>query len=98
MATVPSRQLNAIYALPSQTSKKPTPSFILGSNGKNRIKRSLSLGQDKTWCWQDIALAYFAAGDKPQYEQTLEFLRKLDEKAASETEEAVSKTRNERPK
>jgi integrase len=78
--------------------KKAHTKFHPREQWKKSYKRSLSLGQDKTWCWQDIALAYFAAGDKPQYEQTLEFLRKLDEKAASETEEAVSKTRNERPK
>ena len=54
-------------------------------------ERSLSLGQDKAWCWQNIALAYYAAGDKAKYEQTLEFLRKLDEKAATEIEKHVKR-------
>ncbi len=55
-------------------------------------KRSLSLGQDKAWCWQNIALAYFATGDKDQYQQAMDSLRKLDEKAAREVEEEVNKT------
>jgi hypothetical protein len=52
-------------------------------------QRSLNLGQDKVWCWQSIATAYFAAGDNVHYQQTLEFLRKLDQKAADEVESNV---------
>jgi len=51
--------------------------------------RSLNLGQDKAWCWQSIALAHFAAGDKQKYEQDLEFLRRLDEKAANQVEQTA---------
>jgi GlpG protein len=54
--------------------------------------RSMVLGQDKAWCLQSIGLAYFEAGDKAHYQETLESLRKLDEKTAKELEEEVSKS------
>ena len=58
----------------------------------NWYNRSLTLGQDKAWCWQSIALAHFAAGDNQKYAQDIEFLRKLDEKAANEVEHTVQAT------
>jgi GlpG protein len=52
-------------------------------------ERSSSLGQDKIWCWQSIAIAYYAMGDQTHYERTLQLLRNLDEKAAKKVEADV---------
>ena len=53
-------------------------------------ERSKSLVQDQVWCLQNIALAHFAAGEKAQYQATLEALRKVDEKKAIEVERELS--------
>jgi membrane associated rhomboid family serine protease len=52
-------------------------------------QRSLSLGQDKTWCWQNMALAYHALNDQSHFQETLQLLRAVDEKTAHEVEVAV---------
>ena len=52
-------------------------------------ERSLNLGEDKSWCWQNLALAYHSLGDQTRYQQTLQLLRKVDEKAAREVEAEV---------
>jgi membrane associated rhomboid family serine protease len=53
-------------------------------------QRSLSLGQDKSWCWQNMALAYHALDDQAHYQQTLQLLRGVDEKTATELETSVA--------
>jgi hypothetical protein len=52
----------------------------------------MRLGQDKAWCWQNIALSYSAAGDKARYDQALNSLRQLDSKAADELERVIAAT------
>jgi membrane associated rhomboid family serine protease len=49
-------------------------------------QRSMNLGQDKAWCWQNMALAYLALGDKAHFQETVRLLRGVDEKAAAELE------------
>jgi len=52
-------------------------------------QRSLQLGQDKIWCWTNLALAYHAKGDPQLYAEALKTLRKLDQKAAEELEKEI---------
>jgi membrane associated rhomboid family serine protease len=59
------------------------------TNAVKWYERSMRLGQKRTWCWQNIALSYYAAGDKERYQQTLDSLRTLDAKAADEIERSV---------
>jgi GlpG protein len=59
------------------------------TNAVKWYERSMRLGQDRAWCWQNIALSYYAAGDKARYQQTLNSLRALDAKAADEVERDV---------
>jgi membrane associated rhomboid family serine protease len=49
-------------------------------------ERSMELGQDKSWCWQSIALSYYALGDMKHYQSTMQALHGLDEKAAREVD------------
>jgi membrane associated rhomboid family serine protease len=53
-------------------------------------ERSLSLGEDKTWCWQNMALTYHAMNDQDHYQKALQTLHGLDEKAAREIETQVA--------
>jgi membrane associated rhomboid family serine protease len=52
-------------------------------------QRSMELGQDKSWCWQNIALAYYSQGDKTNCEDALRVLHKLDEPAAEKIEAEI---------
>jgi len=45
-------------------------------------RRSLELGQDPVWVWSNLTLAYKKIGDQAKYEEALQTLQKLDEKAA----------------
>jgi GlpG protein len=56
-------------------------------------ERSLKLGQDKTWCWQSIACAYYALGDDSHYQQALQTLRALDQKAAGDVEAEIARVK-----
>jgi membrane associated rhomboid family serine protease len=49
-------------------------------------QRSMELGQDKSWCWQNIALIYYSQGDKTNCEDALRVLHKLDGPAAEKIE------------
>ena len=49
-------------------------------------ERSMKLGQDRSWGWQNIALAYYSAGDKAHGDDALKILRTFDEPAAREIE------------
>jgi hypothetical protein len=48
--------------------------------------RSLNLGEDKAWCWQNMASAYHEVNDQIHYRETLELLRAVDAKAANEVD------------
>jgi GlpG protein len=52
-------------------------------------ERSIKRGGDPAWALNNIARAYIATGDQGKYHETLERLRKVDEKAAKELEEAT---------
>ena len=58
-------------------------------------QRSLSLGQDKAWCWQNMALAYHELNDQTRYRETLQLLRVVDAKAANEVEAQVGPVKKE---
>ncbi len=47
-------------------------------------RRSLELGQDPVWAWSNLVLVYKTVGDQAKYEEALQILQKLDEKAARE--------------
>jgi rhomboid protease GluP len=49
-------------------------------------RRSLELGQDPVWCWENLALAYHASGDEARYDEAIRTLRALDNLTASEVE------------
>lgn len=53
-------------------------------------QRSMKLGQDKVWCWENMALAYHSMGDTNRYEEALESLRRIDEAAAGKIEVEIS--------
>ncbi len=52
-------------------------------------EQSLQQGQDKTWCLHSIALARGCMKDQAAYQQALQALRAVDEKAAQEVEKAL---------
>jgi membrane associated rhomboid family serine protease len=52
-------------------------------------QRSMKLGQDKSWCLQNMALVYYSEGDKTNCEDALRVLRKLDEPAAEKIEAEI---------
>lgn len=55
-------------------------------------QRSLELGFDKAWCWENIALAYYGMGDLGQYQNALTRLRDLDGTAARRIEAETTNT------
>jgi hypothetical protein len=57
-------------------------------------QRSMNLGQDKGWCWQNMALAYLALGDQAHFQETVRLLRGVDEKAAAELDSSVEPRKN----
>jgi membrane associated rhomboid family serine protease len=52
-------------------------------------QRTIDLGGDQAWALENMALAYSSMDDKSRYEETVERLRQLDQKAADEIERTV---------
>jgi len=61
-------------------------------------ERSLRVGADKIWCWSNLAIAYYSAGDKARLDGALRKLRELDEGRAREVELMLFESRQAKPK
>ena len=56
-------------------------------------QRSLRLGQDKVWCWSNLALAYDALEEQTHYNEAIKILRGIDKQAASKIEVEIMESK-----